>query len=167
MNANTVFVKTAKGREEIDSRTYRLPFSNRTVLIMVDGIKNAEALSGIRPDALEILEHLLEGGFIDTVGASGPGRPMPFSNAPAPAPAPAPVAANEAAPQAFDFATARKLALRGIGSNLGPTGDSFAIAVEDARTPAEFISAAERAREAIRLRNGNARAEQFWTAIGL
>lgn len=166
MNSNTVFVKTAKGREEIDSRTYRLPFSNRTVLIMVDGTKNAEALSGIRPDALEILEHLLEGGFIDTVGASGAGRPMPFSSPPAQAPAP--VAESEAVPpQAFDFATARKLALRGIGANLGPTGDSYAIAVEDARTPAEFVSAAERAREAIRLRNGNARADQFWQAIGL
>jgi hypothetical protein len=76
MNANTVFVKTAKGREEIDSRAYRLPFSNRTVLIMVDGAKNAEALSGIRPDALDILEHLLADGFIDAVGAAGPGRPM-------------------------------------------------------------------------------------------
>jgi hypothetical protein len=39
--------------------------------------------------------------------------------------------------------------------------------VEDARTPAEFVQAAERARDAIRLRNGEARAEQLWEAIGL
>jgi hypothetical protein len=161
VNANTIFVKTAKGREEIDSRTYRLPFSNRTVLIMVDGAKNAEALSGIRPDALEILEHLLADGFIDTVGAAGLGRPMMAEVQPVQ------VAESEPTPAPFDLKTARKLASRGISANLGPTGDTLAIAVEDARTPAEFVHAAELAREAIRMRNGEARAEQFWKAIGL
>jgi hypothetical protein len=161
MNANTVFVKTAKGREEIDSRTYRLPFSNRTVLIMVDGAKDAEALSGIRPDALEILEHLLAGGFIDTAGAAGPGRLMPVSTPPGKA------IESKPAPVAFDLGTARKLAGRGIRANLGPAGETLAIAIEDAKTPGEFVQAATRAREAIRIRHGAARAGQFWTAVGL
>ena len=37
MELNQVYVKTAKGQEEIQSRTYKLPFNLRKLLIMVDG----------------------------------------------------------------------------------------------------------------------------------
>jgi hypothetical protein len=166
MEATTVFAKTDKGRDEIERRTHRLPFASRTVLIMVDGAKNAESLSAIRPDALDILDSLVENGFIEIVGAGVP-RVMPIeaptaTAAPAtPAPGPTPTRTG------LDLKEIRRVALRMVNNTLGPTGQSIAIAMEDAKTLGDFMRAAERARDAIRLRAGDARANEFWQSLGL
>jgi hypothetical protein len=164
MNATTVFVKTDKGREEIESRTYRLPFTQRTVLIMVDGIKNADALSAVRPDAQATLDTLLEAGFIAVAGAAvGSSVETVASSAP-------PVVASTAAAipsTTFNLGESRKRAAKFVTASLGPMGDSLAMAIEDAKTIGDFVKHAEKAREAIRMQRGAERASEFWALIGL
>jgi hypothetical protein len=64
---NPVYVKTDKGKEEIQLRKHALAPHRRTVLIMVDGRSNrqqlAERLGGVQ-DFEGTLRHLLEEGFI-------------------------------------------------------------------------------------------------------
>ena len=66
--ARMVFDKTAKGREEIASRRYRLASRLRTLLVLADGKQDREGLlkmvAGIGLDAVA-LEQLLNDGFIE------------------------------------------------------------------------------------------------------
>lgn len=72
MDGKTVFVKTAKGVEEMEQRTYRLPLKTRQVLIMADGKRDLTTLSGMVavPDVEFILEQLVEGGFLSSSATS-------------------------------------------------------------------------------------------------
>ena len=46
MELRQVFIKTAKGQEEIQTRTHKLPAHLRRVLIMVDGHSTAAEMIG-------------------------------------------------------------------------------------------------------------------------
>ncbi|WP_061539878.1 hypothetical protein [Collimonas fungivorans] len=46
---SAVFTKTAKGREEIAQRTFGLSARQRSILIVMDGTKNLDALKGVMP----------------------------------------------------------------------------------------------------------------------
>ena len=67
MDAHIVFSKTAKGREEIETRAYHLPQRLRIVLILVDGTSDVTRLqekAGALPDLEKSLEALAIDGFI-------------------------------------------------------------------------------------------------------
>ncbi|MEO5699225.1 MAG: hypothetical protein ABIS17_08025 [Casimicrobiaceae bacterium] len=67
MPADVRYTKTARGREEINDRRRNLPGKLRTMLILVDPAKSAEALAeqaaGIGADPA-FIETLLSGGYI-------------------------------------------------------------------------------------------------------
>ena len=70
MSPQTRFAKTDKGREELETRTYKLHARQRTLLVIVDGkrpveelLKTATSLGGGK----DLLDSLLKDGFISEV----------------------------------------------------------------------------------------------------
>ncbi len=65
--SGTIWVKTAKGREEVESKVHGLAFKSRHVLIMIDGKRDLGALQSILPPATipGIVDELLSNGFIE------------------------------------------------------------------------------------------------------
>jgi hypothetical protein len=63
MNSSDIVVKTAKGAEEVKTRSRNLPQRLRTMLILIDGSLNVQQLLeaaaklGVASDFLEILQH--------------------------------------------------------------------------------------------------------------
>ena len=78
-----VWVKTAKGKDEVERKTYGLAFKLRQALIMVDGKRDLAALQGILPPETvpDTIAELLKDGFIGAVEVQAP--PAPASAAPA------------------------------------------------------------------------------------
>ncbi len=68
-NELTIYRKTAKGLDELQSRTHGLEQRFRRPLFIVDGVKDVAQLSVImRPGEAETaLPYLLEGGFIEAL----------------------------------------------------------------------------------------------------
>ncbi|MCF8198733.1 MAG: hypothetical protein K9J42_08205 [Sulfuritalea sp.] len=65
--SGTTWVKTTKGKEEVESKAHGLGFKARHVLIMIDGKRDLEALQSILPPATVpgIVDELLNNGFIE------------------------------------------------------------------------------------------------------
>lgn len=157
MDTGTVLVKTDKGHEEIDKRTYNLNFKHRTALIMVDGESTVDVLLGKIPgDGLPLLEKLLRDGFIATGDANATG--LDTVSPPVPA---------KGATADFDLETAKRAAVKFVGAVLGPGGESMAIAIEGCETKAEFTQHAQRTRDLISQVGGQRKGAEFWVKIGL
>ncbi|MBL8524647.1 MAG: hypothetical protein JNN20_13230 [Betaproteobacteria bacterium] len=157
MDTALVFVKTEKGHEEIDRRTYHLNFKHRTALIVVDGVSNAELLLPKIPgDGVSLLEELWRDGFI----APSTGEPANVVSKASP-----PAAETESA--TFDLEAMKRSAVKAIEAILGPNGESLAIAIERAKTRADFVAQAEKTREIVRAMGGQRRADEFWSKTGL
>jgi hypothetical protein len=62
--SSVVYEKTPKGNEEIQSRKFNLPQKLRTVLIVVDGKKNLQAITNQFGPVGESLDELERQGFI-------------------------------------------------------------------------------------------------------
>lgn len=98
MDAKARLIKTDKGREEIDNRRYKLASKQRTLLILVDGMRSIDDLTndgkklGAPDDALILL---MREGFV-----------TPVTGTPVAGETVGP-AANEAAPDLDEFARFR------------------------------------------------------------
>jgi hypothetical protein len=159
MNPDEIFAKTAKGIEEIETRSHQLGFRHRAALIQVNGRNPVGALLGSIPgDGESYLSELWRDGFIESVS----GNLRLESAEPVVADAPA---AN--VDQGFDLLAAKLRAARAIETLLGPDGDPFAIRIERASTLAEFTEHAQRTRTVIQQIRGAARSKEFWDATGL
>ncbi len=155
MDRSALLAKTAKGVEEVTARVHGLPQKLRSLLILVDGNSTAGDLvakfSGL-PGVETSLDALVAQGFVEIRGT------------PAAAPAGAPAAA--AAPPGAGAVTetrAKALAalIRLLHDALGPDADSLALRLETARSPAEFLAAAERCADALAALATPARAREF------
>lgn len=157
MDTGMVFVKTAKGHEEIEKRTYHLNFKQRTALIVVDGENAAGALLGKIPgEGIALLEELLRDGFIAAAGGSVPGSPAAALRG-----------AVAGTASGFDLETAKHDAVRSIEAALGPGGESVALAIERCHTRAEFAQQAQQTRDIISKIAGQRKAAEFWVKTGL
>jgi len=69
-----ICVKTPKGIEEIERRTYRLPMRTRQVLIMVDGKRDYDTLVAMFPDVTlrGVVQQLIDDGFITPLRKAAP-----------------------------------------------------------------------------------------------
>jgi hypothetical protein len=181
MDKNTLFGKTAAGREALTTRPAGLGPRLRSLLIMVDGKRNLsefEKLSGSLDQATTSLNELIAGGWVEIVGADG------LPKAVAPAPAPAAQAAPAAAPfqpevsqpvqlpplaqpavaasaALLPFSEARRLVVRFINDQLGPMGETLAIRAEGCKTPADLQAALPRIRDGLKSFKGAAVLQQF------
>lgn len=161
MNPALVFGKTAKGREEVEKRTWRIDSRRRMLLIMVDGLHTAEDLatkSASPEDAFSQLQSLWTEGFIEPAsGSAAVPDAVPSSAA---GPAPAAVAGRS-------LEELQRAASRAISNLLGPEGENMALRLEKTKTVEQFIMEAQRTRDALKDYVGSKKAEAFWQALGL
>ena len=129
----TIYRKSAKGLAEIETRAHRLAPRMRSMLILVDGKRDADDLKALfTVQADDCLRTLFEQGFIEAVGETV--RNVPLAGAPAPVPAsPAVVAAPS-----IDVDALRRAAVRALNEALGPSAESLAMRMERARTLEEL-----------------------------
>jgi DNA-binding FrmR family transcriptional regulator len=102
MQLSSVLIKTAKGLEEIDKRTYKLSGRLRAVMFMIDGQRNVEQLleqaGSLASQLEEQLQELIDQGFIEAIApdVNEVSEPVPAIATPQPPPRPAPQAAQPA-----------------------------------------------------------------------
>ena len=155
LDESLVFHKTALGAAEIGGATRTLGAKLRRALILVDGTKSVADLAPMfRQGEIDaILEELQAAGFVSleggavAVASSATGGPAPANGE-------------------QRFQEAKRAAMREVMDRLGPNGDTLAVRIERATTPAELRAAlgeAERAFEAIL---GLAAARAFVQKIG-
>jgi len=154
VDRNAVLAKTAKGGEELKSRTHGLPQKLRSLLIMVDGSSTAgelvARLGGI-PELEAALRTLVDQGFLEIRGQA-----VPAGGASTAAPLPAPAAQPPQTRQQALSALTRML-----HDAIGPDADLLTGPLERAKTRAEFVAAVERSTETLAALAGKARAETF------
>lgn len=150
----TIFRKTAKGVAEIETRAHRLAPRMRSLLILVDGRRDADDLKTlITQQAEETLQALAEQGFIEAVGET--------VKAAATAPAAAQPAPNVAARTTADFEAMRRAAVRALNDTLGPSGESLAVRMEKTRSLQELQPLLSIAAKLIGAARGAAAAEAY------
>lgn len=169
MDKNTLFGKTAAGREALTTRPAGLGPRLRALLIMVDGKRSLaefEKLSGSLEQATQSLNELMAAGWVEMVGADGLPKavaapPAGASAEPVAAP-PAPASAAAPAPvSTLPFSDARRQVVRFINDQLGPMGETLAIRAEGCKTPADLQAALPRIREGLKSFKGSAVVQQF------
>ena len=101
---------------------------------------------------------LLEGGLVEAVGTTSS---RSASKAAAPAPAEEPSAAPAPAQINGDLETVRRESVRMVNDLLGPMGESLAVRLERAASPAELREGLERAVAYIANARGGGAAAQF------
>lgn len=181
MDKNTLFGKTAAGREALTSRPAGLGPRLRSLLIMVDGKRNLaefEKLSGSLEQATQSLNELMAGGWVEIVGADGLPKVVAATPTPAPVAVPAaapfqpeasqpvqlpPLTQPAAAVPALTlpFSEARRQVVRFINDQLGPMGETLAIRAEGCKTPADLQAALPRIRDGLKSFKGSAVVQQF------
>lgn len=180
----TVYRKSSKGQQEIETRANRLGPRLRTALILVDGRRSdADLRALIQLEADATLLALLEGGYIEVVSAGpvatpvvaaavqAPRATLPSPAAPAGAAVPAATGvaaapgapAVAAAPQINPAAIAdrRRLAVRHLTDNLGPMAEDLALRIEKTRSWPELRAELELGRTVLARARGGAAAARF------
>ena len=156
MDSSTVYIKTAKGAEEIASRSHGLSSRVRAMLIIVDGRRNATVLLAQNPERGEAESHLavlLDGGFIAAVNQPAAAEPPPAA---AFQPASAPPA---------DLATLKQYISSTLHDVLGPDADIFTVKVESAKNLPELRTLSEKLVDVIRNAGGKKKAEEFRDSV--
>jgi hypothetical protein len=164
-----IWTKTDAGRTEIQARALVKERAQRTLLLLIDGIKSDEmllaSLGGVAAADFEALRAL---GLIAPApspsarpGGGSPGRAAAGSattpGGPTPnLPAPVPLPEAESAP--LDYAQFTATLTRLISSELGLRGFVLTLAVEKAGTIEELQAVAQRTVAQIRERKGDAAA---------
>jgi hypothetical protein len=154
-----VYIKTARGSEEIASRSHGLSSRVRAMLIMVDGRRSAATLlaqSGEKAEAEAHLATLLDGGFIAAVA-------QPAAAA-VPVAAPMTPAAPTAPPQAehaFDITTIKQYISTTLHAILGPDADLFTKKVDAARSAEELRTLSEKFSDVVLQVGGKKKAADF------
>jgi hypothetical protein len=152
-----IFRKSAKGVAEIETRANRLPPRMRSMLILVDGKRDAEDLKSLlSAQAEETLQALADQGFIEAVGET--------MRAAAPPPAPVarpPVAPAPPAKPSAEFETLRRASVRALNDALGPSAESLSMRIEKARTPEELGPLLAQGAKLVGAARGQAAAEAF------
>lgn len=125
MDKHVIFTKTQKGKDEIETRRYRLPAKLRMALILVDGKSSVALLveKAGHPDLIQTLEELTQLGFIQSIS-------------PGVSPSPMPVSAN---PQTG--ATLKAELIRISRDILGPQADKIVKKIEDSPDTKEALGA--------------------------
>ena len=155
LNPASVLKKTEAGLVAIKERDRALAPRARTLLILMDGIKNAGQLAAMNTDTvqgMELLDQLIQSGFAASMdGASAqsaapkaspsaaPTAPSkPLAPVAAVVPATPPVAASAVSQPPRDLKTSVRAATRFLEGWLGPVSESFCLQLERCKTPAEF-----------------------------
>lgn len=148
MDLQAVYIKTAKGQQEVATRAFQLPSRVRSLLVMVDGKANAEQLvanTATLGDSSAFFAQLIEGGFIETVASAAVPLPTPKVKTP---------------PKEL----VRKVS-RLVTDILGPAGDALALRLEKAVSLEEFAKQVEQCRSVIDEAAGKKAGDSFWNNV--
>ena len=168
MELHQVYIKTARGLEEVQSRTYKLSAHLRRLLIMVDGRSTAAELIGrlttLGNIELELAE-LEAGGFI--------ARPGSGSSAPgAASPATSPEFNLDEAKQSirsvqpgFNLAKAKGVIRFTLLGALGPTAARRIERIDATTTPEELRLELDAIRDMLPKALSRRQAEQAWRQL--
>jgi hypothetical protein len=139
MDLNTVLLKSAKGREEIETRKYKLDQRTRSVLITINGKLTLQELSrqfSQMSDFSVVIDKLVNEEFVQ---------------------------------EQLDAAGRLKQARSEIGAlisaGLGPNGDDIAMKVEAAKSLDDLRAYLESRRSLLDSALGKAKAEAFWAKV--
>lgn len=184
MDSTTVLVKTARGTEEIRTRALGLSQRIRTLLILIDGRKPVAELQRLLPslpEAAQVLEALVRGGFVTVKSAPQPHVLVSVTESPAtlspqsqppglpppsPQTSPPPPSAAQSAPAVRpapneDVRHAVSELCRILHDKLGPDSDVITVKIETARTRVEFAHAVRRGISLLQVITGAADANRF------
>lgn len=160
----TVYRKTPKGIQEIETRAFRLTPRLRSALILVDGRRSdADLRKLVTVGFDEAIDVLVQQGFIELTGEVPTPRPAVAAAPTVPAAPAAPDLRPPAAPAgtAGDFAALRRDAVKDLNDLLGPMAESLAIRMERARSGAELAPLLETAESLIASARGPAAAADY------
>jgi hypothetical protein len=153
---STIYRKTEQGHDEIATRARRLVPRLRQALIVVDGKRTDDELCKlIAPPADEVLQALLEQGYIEVTSVTTVHVPLPA--APPPSSAPVVLTLDET----------RRRAARWLSDALGPFADSLNLRIERARKPEDMRVALMSASSFVRHEKGAAKAVEFEKHVGM
>ncbi|MDO8926613.1 MAG: hypothetical protein Q7U94_06860 [Sideroxyarcus sp.] len=153
MDLQAIYIKTAKGQQEVATRAFQLPSRVRSLLVMVDGKTGTEQLlanTAALGDSATFFTMLVEGGFIEAVASSV------ASAAAASAPA-----QNVKAPPKELVRTVSHLVIE----ILGPAGDPLSMRLEKSLSIEEFAKQVEQCRNVIESAAGKKRGDAFWNTV--
>lgn len=152
----TIYRKTAKGVQEIETRALKLAPRFRNLLILVDGRRSDEELAGLVTGTGEqALQALAEAGLIEAIGMTARTEPPEPQRAP-------PAAAPRAAAPPPGFETRRQEAVRQLLQLVGPMGEPMALKLERTRSMEEFKPFLETAAQIVINTRGRAAALEFY-----
>lgn len=161
MDKNTLFAKTAQGREALTSRPPGLGPRLRSLLIMVDGkrpVSELDKLSGGEGSAAPLLEQLMAAGWVELVQSAAAAAVESSASAAAPAQA---EADGAVALPTLPFSEARRMMVRFINDQLGPMGEPLAMRVESCKTPVDLLTVLPRIRDGLSNLKGAAIVQRF------
>lgn len=145
-----VFRKTAKGIDEIATRSHHLAPRLRTALILVDGTRDDSQLAKlIAQQPEQALQELLDHGFIEVI-AEAP-RVNRVNTQPT----------NVLEQDKAAFSVYRAQAVRAFNDLAGPTGENLAIKMEKAASRDELAPLLQLAHGIIRNAHGISAANEF------
>lgn len=151
----TIYRKTAKGQQEIETRATRLAPRFRGLLILVDGRRSDVELTSLMPlagaDALRALD---EGGYVEVIGTTA--EPTAGSQ-------PSPEAERKPATTTvvLGFEQRRREAVRRLLDLVGPLGEALALRMERARAAEEFDPLLETAAKVVANTRGREAGEDY------
>ena len=163
----TLYRKTSKGQSEIETRAHRLPPRVRSMLILVDGRRDSDALALlVGPQAAESLAALATEGFIERLGDAPAAPASALAPAPPPTVVPVPAPAATTAPVAIAFEPLRRNAVRALTELIGPMAEPLAIRMERTRTLVELQPLLALAQEMIANTRGRQAAADYRARLG-
>jgi hypothetical protein len=155
----TIYRKTAKGVQEIETRALKLAPRFRSLLILVDGRRSDDELARLVATAGDqALAALAEGGFIEAIGMTA--DPEPVARAPVAPPRPS------AAPPPDGFEQRRREAVRQLLDLVGPMGEAIALKLERAATVDDFRALLVTAAQIVANTRGRQAATEFYQRYG-
>lgn len=139
MDQGTILSKTAKAKEELETRKYKLDQRLRAALITINGKLTAGELArqfSQMPDIHTLLETLLREGFV-----------------------------QRALDPAGQLKQARAELAALISASLGPGGDNIAMTIEGAKTMEDLRAYLDSHRALLDRALGKAKAAAFWARV--
>lgn len=152
MDMESIYVKTAKGQDEVATRAYQLPSRVRSLLVMVDGKATGDQIvenTAVLGNSAAFFQMLVEEGFIEPV--TTPGR------------------TGTARTSSQDVKKPPKALVQTVShlvtEILGPVGDSLTLRLEKSPSLEDFAMLLEQARGVIESNSGKKKADQFWNDV--
>lgn len=163
MHTNTVLRKTAKGKEEVVTRQHGLNIRLRALLIPVNGEKTVGNIILTYPagqQALEMMQCLLEQGFVEVVGshhASSSATALPaVASQPAKAAAPA---------DALRLTLIKRYLVEFVDNTLGFMGGDIITSIQSTDDLAELASIANSCIKVVSAVAGASKAKAFQAEV--